>query len=106
MGGRSYERTENGPDTDSPVAGDGHRPNTAESQPEEQQKFAGTPQQHRPEPQRYHHTGRRAQDPQGQQYKLQAKITGLERTGRKDPILRFDVHVRPQTRVLRALELH
>ncbi|KAI9751139.1 MAG: hypothetical protein M4579_006191 [Chaenotheca gracillima] len=25
-------------------------------------------------------------------YKLQAKITGLERTGRKDPILRFDVH--------------
>jgi hypothetical protein len=28
------------------------------------------------------------------QFKLQAKITGLERTGRKDPILRFDVHVR------------
>ena len=25
--------------------------------------------------------------------KLQARITGLERTGRKDPILRFDVHV-------------
>ncbi|KAI0022733.1 hypothetical protein F4780DRAFT_732780 [Xylariomycetidae sp. FL0641] len=28
----------------------------------------------------------------GPVYKLQAKITGLERTGRKDPILRFDVH--------------
>jgi hypothetical protein len=28
------------------------------------------------------------------QYKLVAKITGLERTGRKDPILRFDVYVR------------
>lgn len=27
------------------------------------------------------------------QYKLQAKITGLERAARKDPILRFDVHV-------------
>ncbi|EFX05781.1 vacuolar protein sorting-associated protein vps17 [Grosmannia clavigera kw1407] len=27
-------------------------------------------------------------------YKLQAKITALERTGRKDPILRFDVHIR------------
>ena len=27
------------------------------------------------------------------QYKLQAKITALERTGKKDPILRFDVHV-------------
>ncbi|KAF3902848.1 hypothetical protein AA313_de0207196 [Arthrobotrys entomopaga] len=26
------------------------------------------------------------------QYKLRAKVTGLERTGRKDPILRFDVH--------------
>ncbi|CUS07458.1 unnamed protein product [Tuber aestivum] len=26
------------------------------------------------------------------QYKLQAKILALERTGRKDPILRFDVH--------------
>ncbi|OTB03357.1 hypothetical protein M426DRAFT_321926 [Hypoxylon sp. CI-4A] len=30
--------------------------------------------------------------PRGPQYKLQVKITGLERTGRKDPILRFDVH--------------
>lgn len=26
-------------------------------------------------------------------YKLQAKITALERSGRKDPVLRFDVHV-------------
>lgn len=26
-------------------------------------------------------------------YRIQAKITGLERTGKKDPILRFDVHV-------------
>ncbi|KAI1018323.1 hypothetical protein LB505_001253 [Fusarium chuoi] len=30
--------------------------------------------------------------PAGPQYRLQAKITGLERTGKKDPILRFDVH--------------
>jgi hypothetical protein len=27
------------------------------------------------------------------QFKLQAKITGLERTGKKDPVLRFDIHV-------------
>jgi hypothetical protein len=27
------------------------------------------------------------------QYRLQAKITGLERTGKKDPLLRFDVYV-------------
>lgn len=26
-------------------------------------------------------------------YKIQGKITGLERTGKKDPILRFDIHV-------------
>lgn len=42
--------------------------------------------------------GQQGQQPQARkpaypQYKLQAKITGLERTGRKDPILRFDVHV-------------
>jgi hypothetical protein len=34
-----------------------------------------------------------ARRPLQPQFKLQAKITGLERTGRKDPILRFDVHV-------------
>jgi hypothetical protein len=32
--------------------------------------------------------------PSQHQHKLQAKITGLERTGKKDPILRFDIHVR------------
>jgi hypothetical protein len=36
---------------------------------------------------------RQTQAPNVPKYKLQAKITGLERTGRKDPILRFDVHV-------------
>ncbi len=35
------------------------------------------------------------------QYRLQAKITGLERTGRKDLILRFDVHVRGFTFMFR-----
>lgn len=33
-------------------------------------------------------------------YKLQAKITGLERAARKDPILRFDVHVSNSLRAL------
>lgn len=36
-----------------------------------------------------------ARKPTQPQYKLQAKITGLERAARKDPILRFDVHVSP-----------
>lgn len=35
----------------------------------------------------------RAQQPHHPQFKLMAKVTGLERTGKKDPILRFDVHV-------------
>ncbi|QSZ32365.1 hypothetical protein DSL72_001939 [Monilinia vaccinii-corymbosi] len=49
--------------------------------------------QHKPEPQRYHHSiARQAHHALATHYKLQAKITGLERTGRKDPILRFDVH--------------
>lgn len=51
-------------------------------------------QQQRPVgPHRYHSAGRPNQRQNIPQYKLQAKITGLERTGRKDPILRFDVHV-------------
>lgn len=66
-------------------------------QPGEQQP-AGHPEQ-----QRQAHPGQDAQRQQeasrpavrqGPHYKLQAKITGLERVGRKDPILRFDVHVR------------
>jgi hypothetical protein len=42
------------------------------------------------QPQRYH--GTRSQRQQ-QQYKFQAKVTGLERNGKKDPIIRFDVYV-------------
>ncbi|KAH6687752.1 vacuolar protein sorting-associated protein [Plectosphaerella plurivora] len=36
--------------------------------------------------------GQRPQQPQQPQFRLVAKVTGLERTGKKDPILRFDVH--------------
>ncbi|EER36557.1 vacuolar sorting-associated protein [Histoplasma capsulatum var. duboisii H88] len=41
---------------------------------------------------RYQTGARNKVRPSAPQYKLQAKITGLERTGKKDPILRFDVH--------------
>jgi hypothetical protein len=41
-----------------------------------------------------HQVASRPATRQGPHYKLQAKITGLERVGRKDPILRFDIHVR------------
>ncbi|KAJ4318860.1 Vacuolar protein sorting-associated protein 17 [Neodidymelliopsis sp. IMI 364377] len=50
------------------------------------QQQAPTPGQ---QPQRYH--GIRPQRQQ-QHYKLQAKVTGLERNGKKDPIIRFDVY--------------
>jgi hypothetical protein len=54
------------------------------------QQYAAAQQRHGPA--RY----QSAQRPQRPipAYKLQAKITALERTGRKDPVLRFDVHVR------------
>ncbi|WEW56542.1 Vacuolar protein sorting-associated protein 17 [Emydomyces testavorans] len=43
-------------------------------------------------PARYQTGARQHARQSAPQYKLQAKITGLERTGKKDPILRFDVH--------------
>jgi PX domain len=47
--------------------------------------------QQKPGAARYQAARQHRQPPQ---YRLQAKITALERTGRKDPVLRFDVHVR------------
>ncbi len=44
-------------------------------------------------PNRYHQGGRQGQR-QPPQYRLQAKITTLERTGKRDPAIHFDVHVR------------
>lgn len=35
-----------------------------------------------------------APKPPKPQYRLQAKVVGLERTGKKDPVIRFDVYVR------------
>lgn len=49
-------------------------------------------------------TGAEAQQrrPQQAPLKLQAKITGLERSGRKDPVLRFDVYVRTNSLLICA----
>ena len=106
MGPGIYNRPESSVGTESVAESDEQISDTAESirgQPEErallgqqqQQAVAQqrNPPQQRQEPQRYHGAGQQVQQSQGPQYKLQAKITGLERTGRKDPILRFDVHV-------------
>ncbi|KAK6532720.1 Vacuolar protein sorting-associated protein 17 [Arthrobotrys megalospora] len=56
---------------------------------------ATRPAGYRPEPQVRSSSKQAGQQQQQRplvQYKLRAKVTGLERTGRKDPILRFDVH--------------
>ncbi|KAK4142370.1 uncharacterized protein C8A04DRAFT_29999 [Dichotomopilus funicola] len=55
----------------------------------QQQQGHGQPTQEQQQQQRQQQQPRKPPPPQ---FKLQAKITGLERTGRKDPILRFDVH--------------
>lgn len=67
-----------------------HRP---EQQQQPPQARGPGEENRRPQSARYH--GVPPQQRQHMpQYKLQAKITGMERSGKKDPILRFDVHVR------------
>ncbi|KAF2481668.1 hypothetical protein BDY17DRAFT_299436 [Neohortaea acidophila] len=78
-----------------------HQPPPQWQQPQHQQQYESQPrpehhgapvpgeEQRRPQSARYHSAGQ--QRPQIQ-YKLQAKITGLERSGKKDPIMKFDVY--------------
>lgn len=96
--------TSNGFAQDQPDTSAIQRPDTASSaasttdynssQPSEEQQPAEASHPHaQPKPQGQEQQQQYIRRPAGPQYKLQAKITGLERTGRKDPILRFDVHV-------------
>lgn len=59
----------------------------------QQQQQPRNLQQRPNQPSRYHGTAQQRQRQNLPQYRLSAKITGLERTGRKDPVLKFDVHV-------------
>ena len=99
MGAETHNGLQGAAGSDFLSEADGRRPGTAEAahaQREERQNLPGVPpsQLQRQEGLRSQPHGRPAQEGKSPQYKLQAKITGLERTGRKDPILRFDVHVR------------
>ncbi|EXJ92723.1 hypothetical protein A1O3_01275 [Capronia epimyces CBS 606.96] len=58
------------------------------TQQDTQAPAAGQPP-HRPGAARYHNTKQQRPVPQ---YKLQPKVTALERTGRKDPVIRFDIY--------------
>ncbi|KAI4172351.1 MAG: hypothetical protein LQ343_003610 [Gyalolechia ehrenbergii] len=85
-----------------PLNGEGYQGQRYQQRPENPQQnrpHPGTPYQQQSQqqsrsgiPSRYHTGARTNQRQNLPQYKLQAKITGLERTGRKDPVLRFDVH--------------
>ncbi|KAI0489909.1 hypothetical protein F4859DRAFT_462862 [Xylaria cf. heliscus] len=76
-------------------AGFGAEPEAQPSAPQPPQPAQGEPSNDGPSNVPGIQQGQQSQQarrPPGPQYKLQAKITGLERTGKKDPILRFDVH--------------
>ena len=104
IGSGPYDRPDSSAGTESVADNDGRRPDTAESARSQEtqhpptyngpQQQQGHPPQQRHESQRYHQGARHIQQqPAAQHYKLLATITGLERTGRKDPILRFNVQV-------------
>ncbi|KAI9690061.1 MAG: Vacuolar protein sorting-associated protein 17 [Bogoriella megaspora] len=71
------------------IAQHSQQPYAESRQSSQQIPHQGSPESARPEPQRYHHPKAGVRPP-ALHGKLTAKITGLERTGRKDPILRFD----------------
>jgi hypothetical protein len=70
-------------------------PTFQQEQHQYQQPAPQSPPQQRTQRPQAHQQQSRQSIPQQQrpQHYLHAKITALERTGRKDPILRFDVHV-------------
>ncbi|KAK5127839.1 hypothetical protein LTR85_004956 [Meristemomyces frigidus] len=73
-----------------------HQQLQQQQQQHEHQQRMSSEENRRPQSARYHHPApqhhQQARQQHQPQYKLQAKITGLERTGKKDPILRFDVY--------------
>ena len=92
--------TEQQPDSS---ASNGHHAHVEQHEPAQQTQISQQSEQHqgqpggqnqapqqRPGAARYHSARQQRPIPQ---YKLQAKVTALERTGRKDPVLRFDVYV-------------
>jgi hypothetical protein len=82
--GRSYQQSPNVGSADEEAG-----PLDPSQHPQYQQEQYAT-QQQRPGAARYQGSRQQRNVPQ---YKLQAKVTALERTGRKDPVLRFDVYV-------------
>jgi hypothetical protein len=84
---RAYQQTA----TAVPADEDGGLLNSSQHPQSMPEASAEDTQQQRPGAARYQPKRQQRTVPQ---YKLQAKITALERSGRKDPVLRFDVYVR------------
>lgn len=108
---RGNSQISNGPGHPAAAPDDIHRPGTAttasetgestiseaeDSHPQADVQRTQLEGDHAPSQPSQHQATEQPRKPAQPQYKLQAKITGLERTGKKDPILRFDVHVRAQ----------
>ncbi|EEQ34168.1 Vacuolar protein sorting-associated protein 17 [Microsporum canis] len=96
-----YHRNGEGDDNiQSPVPSDFPGDSHSVGSPEAHSAYRheGQQQEHRQQPPRSqapsrYQTGARQQTRQTTpKYKLQAKVTALERTGKKDPVIRFDVH--------------
>ena len=68
------------------------QPSLAQQPQRNEAQRDSTDENRRPQSAR-HHGGAQQGRQHTPQYKLQAKVTGLERSGKKDPILRFDVYV-------------
>lgn len=80
-------------------------PDYAGEQPPSATRQSPNADQQRAQHPAQHQTGvRQNSRPPAPVYKIQGKITGLERTGKKDPILRFDVHVSRLYDMLRSAD--
>lgn len=84
----------------------GQHPSHQQRQYQQQQQQQQSVGYENNQPQRYHNPRLQAQQQQQQpqrpspQYKLQVKISGLERSGRKDAVFVFDAYVCPCTQLL------
>ncbi|KAF2714643.1 vacuolar protein sorting-associated protein Vps17 [Pleomassaria siparia CBS 279.74] len=81
--------SENGDHSQTPQGAGQDGPQSSQSQQQAPAQGQQHGNQKQDQPNRYHGGRQQRQQPH---YKLQAKVTGLERTGRKDPILKFDVY--------------
>ena len=75
------------------------QPPSQQNHQPQQQQYPQQQQQRAVGPNRYHSGARPTARQALPQYRLQAKVTGLERTGRKDPAVRFDVYVSSMVRL-------